>query len=104
MACSHASVKKSIRELQLIKNTAARVLTNIKKVKHITPIKCDFTNFYLALYGSLVKYMYMNGTECLSALPMLNMMLSGPHSSKILSPLHPCIDTDTNTDTRTCKV
>ena len=30
--------KKSIRQLQLIQNAAARVLTNTKKIEHITPV------------------------------------------------------------------
>ena len=30
--------KKSIRQLQLIQNAAARVLTKIKKIDHITPV------------------------------------------------------------------
>ncbi|XP_049912490.1 3-oxo-5-alpha-steroid 4-dehydrogenase 2-like, partial [Epinephelus moara] len=30
--------KKSIRQLQLVQNAAARVLTNTKRVEHITPV------------------------------------------------------------------
>ena len=35
---SQVSLKKSIRQLQLIQNAAARVLTKTKKVDHITQV------------------------------------------------------------------
>ena len=36
------SLKKSIRQLQLIRNSAARVMTRTKKVAHITPVRRSF--------------------------------------------------------------
>ena len=38
MVSSQVLAKKSIRQLQLIQNAAARVLNNTKRIEHITPV------------------------------------------------------------------
>lgn len=64
------AVKSSIRQLQLVQNAASRVLTNAKKVEHITPVLrslhwlpvCQRIDFkillvvYKALNGLRLKY------------------------------------------------
>lgn len=71
MSYLQALTKKSIRQLQLIRNTAARVLTNTRKLDHITPVikslhwlpvsqRIDFKILllvYKALNGLGPKYM-----------------------------------------------
>ncbi len=56
--------KKTVRQLQLIQNAAARILTRTRKSEHITPVLGPYTGFQLHL-GLILKYFYsfINHTE-----------------------------------------
>ncbi len=49
--------KKTIRQLQLIQNAAARILTRTRTSEHITPVLSPYTGFQLHL-GLILKYFY----------------------------------------------
>ncbi len=49
--------KKTIRQLQLIQNAAARILTRTRTSEHITPVLSPYTGFQLHS-GLILKYFY----------------------------------------------
>ncbi len=57
--CNGLLPKKSVRQLQLIQNTAAWTLTRTRTSEHITSVLSAYTGFQLHL-ASILKYSFIN--------------------------------------------